>query len=248
MRRVLAVRHAAHEPLGNLERQLRAAGLELEVIDCFQGDWVRIEQAGFQPADWAGLVVMGGPMNADETDRYPNLAAEVRWLQAAVRAQLPTLGVCLGAQLLAQSLDRRVYANPVKEIGWYEIELLPAAMDDPLFSGSQQRESVFEWHGDTFDLPAGAVLLARGTTCAHQAFRYGPNAYGLQFHLEMTAEMVADWLAEPCMCGELVEAPYLDPHEISRRAPEGLAAMAPLTERVYGRFAELCVQEAKMER
>jgi AcrR family transcriptional regulator len=152
------------------------------------------------------------------------------------------------AAVLAQSLDRRVYANPVKEIGWYEIELLPAAMDDPLFSGSQQRESVFEWHGDTFDLPAGAVLLARGTTCAHQAFRYGPNAYGLQFHLEMTAEMVADWLAEPCRCGELVEAPYLDPHEISRRAPEGLAAMAPLTERVYGRFAELCVQEVKMER
>lgn len=244
MRRVLVVRHAAHEPLGNLEHQLRAAGLELEVIDCFQGDWVRIEHAGFQPAAWAGLVVLGGPMNADETDRYPNLAAEVRWLQAAVRAQLPTLGVCLGAQLLARSLDRRVYSNAVKEIGWYEIELLPAALDDPLFAGSASRETVFEWHGDTFDLPAGAVWLARGVTCAHQAFRYGPSAYGLQFHLEMTAEMVTDWLAEPCMCGELAEAPYLNPHEIQRLTAAGLTAMAPLTERVYGGFARLCVRQA----
>ena len=113
MRRVLVVRHAAHEALGNLELQLRAAGLELEVLDCHEGDWLRIERAGFCPADWAGLVVMGGPMNADETAAYPNLAAEVRWLQTATSAQLPTLGVCLGAQLLAKSLGSRVFANPV---------------------------------------------------------------------------------------------------------------------------------------
>jgi GMP synthase (glutamine-hydrolysing) len=244
MRRVLVVRHAAHEALGNLELQLRAAGLELEMMECFDGDWVRIEQAGFRPGDWAGLVVMGGPMNVDETDRYPNLAAEVGWIQAAVAARLPLVGVCLGAQLLAKSLGSRVFPNRVKEIGWYEVELLPAALDDPLLAGSHERETVFQWHGDTFDLPAGAVHLARSATCAQQAFRYGPNAYGLQFHLEMTAEMVADWLEEPCMCGELAEATYLDPHEIRRRTAEGLATMAPLTERVYGRFGQLCSQRA----
>jgi GMP synthase-like glutamine amidotransferase len=167
MRRVLVVRHAAHEALGNLELQLRAAGLELEVLDCHEGDWLRIERAGFCPADWAGLVVMGGPMNADETAAYPNLAAEVRWLQTATSAQLPTLGVCLGAQLLAKSLGSRVFANPVKEIGWYEIDLLPAAVEDPLFAGSLPRETVFQWHGDTFDLPSGAIWLARGATCQH---------------------------------------------------------------------------------
>ncbi len=240
MQRVLVVRHAAHEPLGNLERILRGADLELEIVDCFAGDWVPLEHRGFRPADWAGLVVMGGPMNADQVDAYSNLAAEVRWLQAAVAAELPTLGVCLGAQLLARAAGCRVYPNRVKEIGWYEIELLPSVESDPLFFGRGPRETVFEWHGDTFDLPAEATWLARGETCQYQAFRLGNCAYGLQFHLEMTPKMVRDWLSEDCMCAELAEAPYLDPAEIRRRTPEGLARMSPLTEHVFGRFALLC--------
>lgn len=161
MQRVLIVRHAAHKALGNLERILRGADLELKIVNCFDGDWLALERSGFHPADWSGLVVMGGPMNADQVDEYPNLAAEVRWLQAAAAAELPTLGVCLGAQLLARAVGCRVYPNPVKEIGWYEIELLPFAASDPLFFGRGTRETVFEWHGDTFDLPPEATWLAR---------------------------------------------------------------------------------------
>ncbi len=103
MPRVMVVRHAAHEALGNLETVLRASGLELEVVNAFDGDWIAIDRRGFRSRDYLGLVIMGGPMNVDQTDRYPYLAAEVEWLRAAVADELPTLGVCLGAQLLAKA-------------------------------------------------------------------------------------------------------------------------------------------------
>lgn len=241
MRPVIVVRHDIHEALGNLEVALGASGLRLEVVDAFAGDWSAIDRAGFQPRQWSGLVVMGGPMNADETDRYPFLAAEVGWLRAALAAELPTLGICLGAQLLARSLGARVYQNPLKEIGWYEIEILPAAVGDPLFAGRGPRETVFHWHGDTFELPAHAVPLARGQLCLQQAFRLGRCGYGVQFHPEMTAEMVEKWLTAPSMCAELAAAPHVDAAEIRQRAAEALAAMRPFAQRLFAGFAELCL-------
>lgn len=240
MKRVIVLRHAANEALGNLEVALRSRGLELDVLDCFSDAWPAVERAGFEPALVAGLVVMGGPMNVDETDRYPYLDTEVEWLRSAVRAQLPTLGICLGAQLLAKALGARVYPHRVKEIGWYEIGLEPEALADRLLAGSRPRETVFQWHGDTFDLPRGAVRLARGETCPNQAFRYGPSAYGLQFHPEMTAEMVETWLAAPDMCAEVSSCDHVDPAEIRRRAPGSLAEMAPFSRRIFERFAALC--------
>ena len=155
---------------------------------------------------------------------YPFLADEVRWLRQAVEADLPVLGVCLGAQLLAKALGSRVFANRVKEIGWYEVELLPEAADDPLFCDVASPATVFHWHGDTFDLPRGAVQLARSSQCENQAFRFGPSAYGLQFHLEMTAEMIDDWLCEANNCGELAGLDYIDPAAIRRQTPRQSAA------------------------
>ncbi|HEX5446092.1 MAG TPA: hypothetical protein VFW87_19855, partial [Pirellulales bacterium] len=102
-----------------------------------------------------------------------------------------------------------------------------------------ERQTVFQWHGDTFDLPAGAARLARGTTCENQAFRHGA-AYGLQFHPEMTAEMVESWLAEPNMCAEAASCPHVDPAEIRRRAPAALREMAPFSEQICRRFAARC--------
>jgi GMP synthase (glutamine-hydrolysing) len=240
MKHVRVVRHVPQEALGNLEAVLRSRGLELDVVDCFAEDWPAIERAGFQPHELAGLVVMGGPMNADETERYPFLATDVDWLRQAVAAGLPTLGICLGAQLLAKSLGARVVRNRIKEIGWHEIELLPAALADPLLAGSRAAETVFQWHGDTFDLPPGAVHLARSAACEQQIFRYGSGAYGLQFHLEITAEMVGDWLVDPDLCGELKGSDEIDPREIRRRAADEVAKMAPLAERIFGRFAAMC--------
>jgi GMP synthase (glutamine-hydrolysing) len=241
MKRVMVLRHAADEPLGNLEITLGACGAELDVVDCFTGAWRGVDRAGFDPAALAGLVVMGGPMNVDQVERYPYLAAEIDWLRAAVQARLPTLGICLGAQLLAKSLGAGVFANSVKEIGWYEIELTTAALTDGWLAAGRQRETVFQWHGDTFDLPPGAECLAGGNTCRQQAFRLGAWAYGVQFHPEMTLEMVESWLAAPEMCAEVSSLDYIDPGEIRRRAPEALAGMAPFVTSIFQRFAAMCL-------
>ncbi len=240
MPRVMVLRHNPHEALGNLEVVFRACGLDLQVVNSFADEWQPIAREGFDPRRLAGLVVMGGPMNVDQVDRYPYLAAEVEWLRAATSAELPTLGVCLGAQLLAKALGQQVYTNRVKEIGWYEVTLTEAGGDDPLLAGSAPRETVFQWHSDTFDLPAGAIRLVEGNTCLNQAFRFGQRAWGLQFHLEMTAEMVEQWVAAPSMCAEVAAAPYIDPDQIRRRTPTALPNMWPLSERVFQRFARLC--------
>jgi GMP synthase (glutamine-hydrolysing) len=244
MKNVMVIRHVPEESLGSLQSVLCARGLNLQVVDCFSESWPAIGRAGFDPPQLSGLVVMGGTMNVDQTDRHPFLATEINWLRQAVACGLPTLGICLGAQLLAAAIGGRVYPNRVKEIGWYEIELLSEAREDPLLAGSHAKQTVFEWHSDTFDLPERAVPLARGATCAQQAFRYGPAAWGLQFHLEMTAQMVVDWLAEPGMCAEVAGVEYIDAQEISRRAPAALRQMTGFADQVFGRFAALCRERA----
>ena len=232
---VLILRHAPHESGGTLETALQSAGLAYQYIDLYQAIPPRL------PLDQAaGLVVLGGPMNVDEVDRYPFLLHDVLWIQQAVEGRLPVLGVCLGAQLLAKALGARVYPNGVKEIGWYSIEMTPAATEDPVFAhGGTQ--TVFQWHGDTFDLPSGAVHLARSPLCENQAFRYGPNAYGLQFHVEMTAAMIDAWLGEPGNCGELAELDYIDPEAIRNQTPRELPRLQALAGQMLGRFARMCL-------
>lgn len=241
MKPILVLRHVPHESLGTIAEQLSRAGLAWQC-----GDWFAPGGApdDFLPARYAGLVVMGGPMNVDQTDRYPFLATEVQWMRRALEAELPLLGVCLGSQLLAKTLGAKVYPNRVKEIGWYTIETTAAAADDRLLAGCGSRQTVFQWHGDTFDPPPGAVHLARSELCPQQAFRAGPCAYGLQFHVEMTAEMVEDWLAEGCNCDELSALDYIDPAAIRAATPRHLPALRQFAERVLGRFADLCRERA----
>jgi GMP synthase (glutamine-hydrolysing) len=127
----------------------------------------------------------------------------------------------------------------VKEIGWYPVALLPAAADDPLFAQSGL-ETMFQWHGDTFDLPSGAVHLARSPQCENQAFRYGRNAYGLQFHIEMTGGMIDDWLSDAQNRRELAELDYIDPERIYQQTPEELPKLQAVAADVFGRFARMC--------
>jgi GMP synthase (glutamine-hydrolysing) len=232
-RSVLVLRHVPQEPAGTLEAELNDAGLSCRYVDLF-------EQV---PRDLplvcsSGLVVLGGPMNADEVDQYPFLAREVGWIQAAMDQHVPMLGICLGAQLLAKSLGARVYPNPSREIGWLPIELTHRAAADPLFM-QNGRHTVFHWHGDTFDLPAGAVHLACSPLCVNQAFRYGPRAWGLQFHIEMTAAMIEDWLDASDRCGDSVGW-NVDPHSIRRQTPQELPRLQALAKQILGRFAEMC--------
>lgn len=190
----------------------------------------------------AGLVILGGPMNVDEVETYPFLLTELDWIRQAVDRELPLLGICLGAQLLAKALGNRVYHNPVKEIGWYEVELLPAARDDRLFGGRGPVETVFQWHGDTFDLPEGAVHLARSASCPSQAFRVGQSAYGVQFHVEMTPRLIDEWLEEPHFSAEVAALDYIDPAAIRAQVPRRIAAMNSFSGCLLGRFAECCRQ------
>jgi GMP synthase (glutamine-hydrolysing) len=151
----------------------------------------------------AGALVMGGPMNVDETDRHPGLAATRDWLAEAVRREMPVLGICLGAQLLARALGAAVVSGGRKEIGF-----APVTVDDPtdpVLGGLAPSTKVLHWHGDVFELPAGAIHLAASETTAHQAFRRG-NAWGVLFHPEADLALAELWMGTPEMSEEAVEA------------------------------------------
>lgn len=236
-RTILVLCHVPHEHPGRLDPALRARGIATRTVDFFAD-----AQASPSLDGVAGLLVMGGPMNVDETARYPFLATEVRLLERALAQGLRILGICLGSQLLAKALGARVYPNPRKEIGWYPIFPTPAARDDPLLSSFDASETVFHWHGDTFDLPAGAVLLARSAACAHQAFRWGRAAHGLQFHVETTPDMIATWLSIPDNQAELAALP---PHQavdlaaLHAATSAHAARLAALSDHIAAAFADI---------
>jgi GMP synthase (glutamine-hydrolysing) len=162
----------------------------------------------------AGALVMGGPMNVDETDRHPGLAATRDWLAEAVRRGMPVLGICLGAQLLARALGAAVLPGERKEIGFHEVTVDDPA--DPILGGLAPNARVLHWHGDVFELPEGATHLASSALTVHQAFRRG-NAWGVLFHPEADVALVDRWMATPEMSVEAIEA----------LGEEGAAAIAP---------------------
>ena len=197
MRRLLVFQHVAHEILGNLDPLLRAAGFRIRYVN-----FGRQPEAQPDISRYHGLIVLGGPMNCDQHDRHPHLETETRLIRDAIDAGKPVLGICLGAQLIARALGAAVMRNPTKEIGWYELNPTEAGKQDPLFSHFEQTQMIFQWHGDTFDIPRDAVHLASSPDCTNQAFRYGDNVYGLQFHLEVDEPMILRWLHNPSMAGE----------------------------------------------
>jgi GMP synthase (glutamine-hydrolysing) len=158
-----------------------------------------------QELDW--LVVMGGPMNVYQTAKYPWLTREKKFIEAAIAAKKNLLGVCLGAQLIADVLGGPVRRNEYSEIGWYPVQLTDAGRRSPLFEFLPGEFNVLHWHGDTFDLPHGAMHIARSEACAHQAFTYGDNIVGLQFHLEFSRDGARELLQSSA--GELGEGPYI---------------------------------------
>jgi len=144
--------------------------------------------------DITHIVLLGGPMNVYEEDRYPFLKDEDLFIKEAIQRGKAILGICLGAQLIAKALGAKVFKAPVKEIGWYDVSLTKVGLQDPLFSCLPKTFPVFQWHEDTFEIPNGARLIATSSPISHQAFRYGEKVYGLQFHLEVTEEMIRDWI------------------------------------------------------
>lgn len=188
--RVLVLQHHACERPGVYEDVLRERQAQIVVARLDEGEPV-------PRGAWDAIVAMGGPMSATDDDALPWLLAEKRFIAEQVRAGTPFWGACLGVQLLAAALDAKVYPGPQPEVGILPVELTEAAAGDPVFGGLPPTLLTLQWHGDTFDLPEGAVLLARSPAYESQAFRYGRAAYGVQFHVEVNEEIARGWTAEP---------------------------------------------------
>ena len=188
--KILVIAHVESEGPGTLGTFLESQGAELQVVRLDKGDPLPPDLN-----DYAAIISMGGPMNVYEEETYPYLREETTLLQRAINEDRFVLGVCLGAQMIAKAGGAQVTLSPQKEVGWGQVFLTDAGKQDLLFRGLPESLTVFQWHGDMFHVPAGGVLLAQGTECPHQAFRYR-NAFGLQFHVEVTEEILKDWFAD----------------------------------------------------
>jgi GMP synthase (glutamine-hydrolysing) len=242
MRKLLVFQHSAREPLGILDPLLRRHGFRIRYVNFSR-------QPELQPdvTRYHGLIVLGGPMNVDQAQRFPHLNVEIAAIRAALQRDIPILGICLGAQLLAAALGAVVRPNSVREIGWYRLHPTAAARSDALcqhFDGSQH---VFQWHAYTFDLPPGALHLASTSTCPNQAFRFGEKAYGLQFHLEADEDLIQRWLHVPEYRAEAAASgPAHQLEHILRDTHAHAAQAGMLSERVFGKFLELFEWKKKM--
>ena len=185
MREILVLQHAEPETLGAIADSLAGHDLAPRYIRTFAGEPVP-ENLGAS----SGLILMGGPMGVYEQDRYPSLRAEMRLIEQTLKSGKPVLGVCLGSQLIAAALGAQVRKGPRKEIGWHPVHVTTQAASDPLFGAVPRAFTGFHWHGDVFDLPAGADWLASSALTEFQAFRYD-FAWGLLFHLEVQEPLIA---------------------------------------------------------
>jgi GMP synthase (glutamine-hydrolysing) len=235
MSRVLVLQHVTHETVAALAAPLRKRGFHIRCVNFNRTPEARPSLDGY-----AGLVVLGGPMNVDQIDEYPHLALETEVIREAIRRRLPVLGICLGAQLIAKSLGAKVYPGKEKEIGWYDLSVTRAAQADPLFAHLHATERVFQWHGDTFGIPAGAVRLASSRLFPNQAFRYRDNVYALQFHLEVDEPLIQRWLRVPINRREIAGLHgRIDLDVIRSDTRLHIDRLRVLGERMFGKFGEL---------
>ena len=172
--------HAEFEGLGSIEEWVKLSGHSLTSTKFFEN--IRFPE--IDDIDW--LIVMGGPMSVNDEQKFPWLAEEKKFIRKAIDAGKVVIGICLGSQLVSAALGAKVYQNPEKEIGWFDIELTCFAKTDKLFFDLKDRFKVFHWHGDTFDLPQNAIHLAYSRGCKNQAYLYKDRVLALQFHLEPT--------------------------------------------------------------
>lgn len=195
MLNVLILQHLPYEGAGTIEWFLRKKNIPFTVKNIYQNGGSLEYSKNF-----SHLVVMGGFMGVYEAEQYPFLIEEMKFMEIFAKGGGKILGICLGAQMLAHVLGSRVYKGcKGKEIGWYSIYPTEDGLRDPVFGKlfvGDEKLIAFQWHGDTFDLPEGSTLLASTELYPNQAFRMGPNLYGLQFHIEVSSEMVKEWFPD----------------------------------------------------
>jgi GMP synthase-like glutamine amidotransferase len=240
MSNCLIIQHVAPEGPWSIADVLIRSGVDIEIRRTFAGDEIPLDVDGYD-----GLVVMGGPMSANSNDGFPTREAELSLIADALECGIPTLGVCLGAQMIALAAGAAVYAGAYgQEIGWSPVTLLRTCQDDRLFAGLPKKLKVLHWHGDTFDLPEGAQLLMSSPLYPCQAFRIGEAAWGVQFHLEVTLEAVdafaAEFAADAAGAAGGAEA-------IRGDAAAALEAIKSPRSLVFGRFARLVAARERHE-
>lgn len=204
------LQHVPFEGLGSIETWLRDAKYEITNTRFYESDELP------DIADIDLLVIMGGPMSVKDEQDYPWLVKEKKFIQRLIQTGKPTLGICLGAQLIATSMGGDVVPNSVKEIGWFPIQATQTGNNR--FFQFPKEIKVFHWHGETFNLPAEAIQIAKSKGCKNQAFQIGDNVIGLQFHLETTPSS-AQAIVEHCR-DELVEGTYIQLEEKILTAPQ----------------------------
>ena len=244
MKKLLVFQHVPHEILGTLNPLLKRSGFRIRYVNFAR-------HANFEPCldGYDGLVVLGGPMSVNDADRLPHLTMEMKAIEAAMKRDLPVLGICLGAQLIAKTLGARVYRNAEKEIGWYDVSPTDHAAQDPLLAALEKTEKIFQWHGETFDIPRTGFHLAFSPFCSNQAFRYGDNVYGFQFHLEVDERMIQRWLRVGENREEIAAlGGKVDPERIHAETPTHIPRLHQLSERVFGEFIKLFGAEKKFLR
>lgn len=220
--RLLVIQHHPQEGPGWLGQYLLERGHEMAFVRAWDG-----QTPPHGPQGYDALLCLGGPMNVYEEDAHPWLKDEDILLKNALAAGLPVLGICLGAQLIAKAAGAAVRQAPVQEVGWRTVSLTPAGRASTLLAGLGQELTVLQWHGDTFDLPPGAALLASGDEVPHQAFALG-RAFGLQFHVEASPELARAWFGGTASLEQILKL-------YDERGPELLAQ----AERVFANFVAL---------
>lgn len=232
--KVLVFQHVPFEPLGTLDPLLKEAGFRLRYVN-----FGREPESRPMLEKYAALIVLGGPMSSDQIDSYPNLITEVEIIREAVGRNMSVLGICLGAQLLATALGGAVSRNPVREIGWYDVELTREGVLDPVLSSFAQKQQVFQWHEDGIALPSGVVHLASSEASDVQAFRYGDHAYGFQFHLEASRPLIERWLTVPDHQATLdEERDSISAAAIRRQTAESIDSLQELSRRTFMRWID----------
>jgi len=232
MKPVLVIQHIECETPGIFLDLLREQKRPVETVKLFEGDRPPEDLSPF-----SGLLVMGGSMSVNDEADYPWLKAEDRILKEALALDVPTLGICLGSQLIAKAAGGAVQRGPRKEIGWCPVRLTPAARHDRLFRESPETIEVFQWHGEYFDTPPGAVSLASSDLYSCQAFSIGQNVYGLLFHLEVTGQMVKEWMGTFKEELDSVKE-YIRPEAIFERLPQRIDELNRQARTVFARFCE----------
>ena len=228
--RILVLQHDEDAGLGSLEAPLRLAGAEIEA-------WLAHRDPAPPRAvtEYDGVVILGGVVHPDQDDDHPWLTTERAVIETALGTGTPTLGLCLGGQLLAQTAGGSAGPAAVAEIGWYTVAATPALAEDELFSVLPETFPTFQWHAYCFEPPPGATLLARNASY-NQAFRIGSSAWGTQFHIEADGDTIREWLG---VGADDIRAHDLDPATIARDTGEHDAAHIALANRLGNRFAEI---------